>query len=173
MPKVSHYNSIYILSNANPRYKKCLFTNIQKQQDMLKSSLLFKKNTNFTGWSVDNSRILRIMNAKFSRYCFYMNPNIWTACICFEFSGKLRMRTYLAGKTKINWKKNTRKVVNIKWTEFPPVSYLGILRKICHTVAQHLDVQIEGQLLLYFNYFYHIPSAKRYQGARNNKMGHS
>ena len=34
--------------------------------------------------------------------------------------------------------------------------------KIGHTVAQRLDVQIEGQLLLYFNYFYHIPSVKRY-----------
>ena len=132
---------------------------MHRQQDMLKSSLLFKKNTNSL---VDNSRILRIRNAKFSRYCFYMNRNIWKACICLEFSEKLRMRTYLAGKTKINWKKNMRKVVNIQWTELPPVSYLWILRKIGHTVAQRLDVQIEGQLLLYFNYFYHIPSVKRY-----------
>ena len=28
---------------------KCLFTNILKQQNMLKSSLLFKKNKNFAG----------------------------------------------------------------------------------------------------------------------------
>ena len=28
------------------------------------------------------------------------------ACICLDFPEKLRMRTYLAGKTKINWKKH-------------------------------------------------------------------
>ena len=52
---------------------KCLFTNIQKQQNMLKISLLFKKNINFL---VNNLRILRIQNVKFSQYCFYMNLNI-------------------------------------------------------------------------------------------------
>ena len=31
------------------KFAKCLFTNIQKQQNKLKISLLFKKNTNFTG----------------------------------------------------------------------------------------------------------------------------
>ena len=40
---------------------------------MLKISLLSKKFTNFTG---KNSRILRIKNAKFSGYHFYMNTNI-------------------------------------------------------------------------------------------------
>ena len=49
MPRVSQYNCIYFLSYAHPRYMKCLFINIQKQQNMLKSNLLFKKNTNFTG----------------------------------------------------------------------------------------------------------------------------
>ena len=32
---------------------------------------------------------------------------------------------------------------------YTPVLYLWILGKICRTVVQHLDVQIEGQLLLY------------------------
>ena len=49
---------------------KCLFTNIQKQQDKLKSSLFFKKNANF------KSRILRIKNAKFLGLYLYMNLNI-------------------------------------------------------------------------------------------------
>ena len=40
---------------------------------MLKISLRFKKFTNFTGY---NSRILRIKNAKFSGYCFYINTNM-------------------------------------------------------------------------------------------------
>ena len=49
MPKVSHYKSVYFAKNKHPRYMKCLFTNIHKQQNMLESSFLFKKNTNFTG----------------------------------------------------------------------------------------------------------------------------
>ena len=35
---------------------KCLFTNIQKQQNMLKSCLLFKKNTNFTSRQLEKSQ---------------------------------------------------------------------------------------------------------------------
>ena len=73
MPKVPYYMTIYFLRYTQPRYMKYLFKNIQKQQNMLKISQLFKKNTNFT---VNNSRILRIQNAKFSGYCFHMKPNI-------------------------------------------------------------------------------------------------
>ena len=40
---------------------------------MLKVSLTFKKFTNF---KAKNSRILRIKNAKYLGYCFYMNRNI-------------------------------------------------------------------------------------------------
>ena len=36
-------------------FVKSLFTNIQKQSNMLKISLLFKKTTNFTGQWFDNS----------------------------------------------------------------------------------------------------------------------
>ena len=49
MSKISHCTIIYFLSYAHPRYMKCLFTNMQKQSNMLKSSLLFKENTNVTG----------------------------------------------------------------------------------------------------------------------------
>ena len=49
MPKVLQYNAVYFLRYMHPKYMKCLFTNVQKQYNMLKSSLLFKKNTNFTG----------------------------------------------------------------------------------------------------------------------------
>ena len=55
MPKVSHYNNIYFLSYAHPRYLKCLFINIQEQKSILKSSLVFKKNANFTGKQLENS----------------------------------------------------------------------------------------------------------------------
>ena len=41
---------------------------------MLKINLLFKK---LETSLANNSRILRIKNAKFSGYCFYMNTNIY------------------------------------------------------------------------------------------------
>ena len=40
---------------------------------MLKISLLFKE---FTDWRVNNSRIVRIENAKLSGSCFYMKINV-------------------------------------------------------------------------------------------------
>ena len=54
MPKVSHYKSIYCFSYGHSRYMKCFFGNIQKQQNMLKYSLLFRKNTNFICKYLDN-----------------------------------------------------------------------------------------------------------------------
>ena len=36
MPKVSHYNTVNFLRYTHPRYMKCLFTNIQKQQNVKK-----------------------------------------------------------------------------------------------------------------------------------------
>ena len=55
MPKVSHCNTVYFVRYTHPRYMKCLFTNIQKQKNILKSSLLFKKNTSFKGKYLENS----------------------------------------------------------------------------------------------------------------------
>ena len=55
MSKVSYYNSIYFLSYVHPRYMKCMFTNIQKQQNMLKGSLVFKENAIFTGKQLENT----------------------------------------------------------------------------------------------------------------------
>ena len=60
MPKIiANHNTLYFMRCAHLRYVQSLFANIQKQQNMLKISLLFK-------------------NAKLSRYCFYMNANIVT-----------------------------------------------------------------------------------------------
>ena len=47
--QIAHYKTFHFLRFAHFKSTKCLFTNIQKQQNTLKSSLLFKKNTNFTG----------------------------------------------------------------------------------------------------------------------------
>ena len=47
MLKISHKNTFYFLRYVRVRYVKSLFTNIQKQQKMLKISIIFKKFTKF------------------------------------------------------------------------------------------------------------------------------
>ena len=49
MLKISHKNTFYFWRYAQVIYVKSLFTNIQKQKNMLKISPLFKKITSFTG----------------------------------------------------------------------------------------------------------------------------
>ena len=49
MLKISYQNTFYFLKYAHVRYVKSLFTNFQKQKNMLKISLLFKKFANFKG----------------------------------------------------------------------------------------------------------------------------
>ena len=68
--QISHYNTFHFLRYVHFSYAKYLFGNIQKQQNTLKSSLLLRK---IQTLRVNNSRILRIQNTKFSRYFFYMN----------------------------------------------------------------------------------------------------
>ena len=46
--KTSHSLSLELPSDLTVKFAKYLFTNIQKQWNTLRSSLLFKKNTNFT-----------------------------------------------------------------------------------------------------------------------------
>ena len=48
MLKILLKNTFYLLRYTRVRYVKSLFTNIQKQQNILKISLLFRKFTNFT-----------------------------------------------------------------------------------------------------------------------------
>ena len=64
MPKVLHCNTVYILRYTHPRYMKCLFTNIQKQLNTLKSSLVLRK---IQTSLVNGSGILRIKNANLQR----------------------------------------------------------------------------------------------------------
>ena len=47
--KASHYNTFYFLRYARTRYIKCLFTNMRKQKNMTKISLIFEKNADFAG----------------------------------------------------------------------------------------------------------------------------
>ena len=46
MPKVLYSNTVFEIHG--PVFMKCLFRNIQNQQNLLKNSLRFKKNANFT-----------------------------------------------------------------------------------------------------------------------------
>ena len=47
--QILHYNTVHFPRYAQFRYGKYLFVNIQNQLNTLKSSLLYKKNRNFTG----------------------------------------------------------------------------------------------------------------------------
>ena len=55
MLKTSHQYTFCFLRYAHVRCVKGLFINIQKQQNTLKISLLFKKFTNFIGKKLENS----------------------------------------------------------------------------------------------------------------------
>ena len=88
MLKISHKITLYFLRYAHLTYVKSLFTNIQKQQN------IFLRNVQTS--LVNNSRILRIDNAKFSEYCFHMNTNIqgdFQICISvpLTFRGNLQV----------------------------------------------------------------------------------
>ena len=60
----------YFLRYTHVKYVKSLFTNTQKQKNMLKISLVLKK---LQTSQANNPRILKIKNAKFSGYSF-----LWT-----------------------------------------------------------------------------------------------
>ena len=62
MAQISHYKTFCFLRSVSVRYVMYLFTDIQKQQNMLK----------FTNFTLNNSRFNKIKSAKFSEYCFYM-----------------------------------------------------------------------------------------------------
>ena len=72
VPKV-HYNTF--LRHARSKYVKCLFANIQKQWNMLKIRIIFKKNPKFAG--KNNSTFVRIKNAKFPKYYFWIDSNTY------------------------------------------------------------------------------------------------
>ena len=54
--QIAHYNTFYFLRYVHFRYVECLFSNIQKQYNTLKSSLFFEKNINFPGKQLENSK---------------------------------------------------------------------------------------------------------------------
>ena len=73
------------------RITRLSFYKLSKQQNKLKSSLLLKKSTNMLRANI--LRILRIQNAKFSGYYFYMNTNIWRNFqICISVPSKEKLQ---------------------------------------------------------------------------------
>ena len=70
------YNTFHSRGCPQSKYAKCVFKNIQSMletQSMFKvANFLRKMQTS----RVNNSRILRVKNANFQGYYFYMNTNI-------------------------------------------------------------------------------------------------
>ena len=68
---------------------------------------------------VNNSRILRIKNAKLSGYSFHMNPNIqWNFQICIivplNFSGKAKYNEEMSNNESL-WREHLRKISYAKY----------------------------------------------------------
>ena len=59
---------------AHVRCVKSMFTNIKKQQNMLKLTYFLR---NLQTSRANNLRILKVKNVKFSVYCFYLITNIY------------------------------------------------------------------------------------------------
>ena len=96
------------------RYVKCLFIKIQKQQNVLKISLLFRKVQTLR---TNNSRILIVKNAELSGYCFYNNANIqgdFQICISVPLIILLCSKqsyTYLNNQSNIDKSTNMREII--------------------------------------------------------------
>ena len=73
MLKISHQNTFYFLRYAHMRCMKSLQT--LRNNRICETSAYFLRNLQ-TSWG-NNLIILRIKNAKFSGYCFYVNANKW------------------------------------------------------------------------------------------------
>ena len=89
------------------------------------------------------------------------------ACVCFDFPEKLRMRTYLAGKTKINWKKNTRKVVNSSYQYIHQFLICGFWEKYARQLR---NIRMYKSKVNYFTILSNNFS-ETISWAKNNKMG--
>ena len=100
MLKISYLNTFYFLRYAHVRfvrYVKSLFTNIQKDR--------FKNQPILTPWG-NNSRILRIRNARFSGYCFHVITNIQVdsqICISVSLISELNLSQVIHKDTRTKY----------------------------------------------------------------------
>ena len=100
MLKISYLNTFYFLRYAHVRfvrYVKSLFTNIQK--DRFKNQPILTPRGN-------NSRILRIRNARFSGYCFHVITNIQVdsqICISVSLISELNLSQVIHKDTRTRY----------------------------------------------------------------------
>ena len=100
MLKISYLNTFYFLRYAHVRfvrYVKSLFTNIQK--DRFKNQPILTPRGN-------NSRILRIRNARFSGYCFHIITNIQVdsqICISVSLISELNLSQVIHKDTRTKY----------------------------------------------------------------------
>ena len=100
MLKISYLNTFYFLRYAHVRfvrYVKSLFTNIQK--DRFKNQPILTPRGN-------NSRILRIRNARFSGYCFHIITNIQVdsqICISVSLISELNLSQVIHKDTRTRY----------------------------------------------------------------------
>ena len=100
MLKISYLNTFYFLRYAHVRfvrYVKSLFTNIQK--DRFKNQPILTPRGN-------NSRILRIRNARFSGYCFHVITNIQVdsqICISVSLISELNLSQVIHKDTRTKY----------------------------------------------------------------------
>ena len=100
MLKISYLNTFYFLRYTHVRfvrYVKSLFTNIQK--DRFKNQPILTPRGN-------NSRILRIRNARFSGYCFHVMTNIQVdsqICISVSLISELNLSQVIHKDTRTKY----------------------------------------------------------------------
>ena len=100
MLKISYLNTFYFLRYAHVRfvrYVKSLFTNIQK--DRFKNQPILTPRGN-------NSRILRIRNARFSGYCFHVITNIQVdsqICVSVSLISELNLSQVIHKDTRTRY----------------------------------------------------------------------
>ena len=92
--QIRHCNVFHFLRYAQFRYRKCFFTNLRKQNNMLKSSILFNNNKTLR---VNNCRILKIKNAEFNAVPLKWKGRIIFCCRLFHYTGCSQWEVKLTG----------------------------------------------------------------------------
>ena len=122
-----------------------------------------------------SSLVIFVNDAKYIHFypTFQLPPALhtasMTACICFDFPEKLCMRTYLAGKTKIN----TGKVLTA--SEQSSHQFIHQFRICAFWEKYARQLRSIRMYKSKVNYFFTILSynfSETISRAKNNKMGH-
>ena len=114
---ISHYNTFYFLRYALLSYVKCLFINIQKQQDTLTLAYFLR---NLQSLRVNNSRILMIKNDEIFGILFlYESKNLERFSNLHQCT--FNKRFFL--KKKIHWIASERKIYSLLFVKKTTLKY--------------------------------------------------